>query len=158
MIYQQETMHQLQEGDNKAINFLGVELQGRYENLLDRLYELQALSLIERRDTIMRQGNGEKWFSHTVEFCGVPWGMSASFTVNEDDIISIHDMKFITSHTDNEIIDRVVLELTKYYGDPDISDDNEDSYYWYDANNLCIRARHLHAPNGGWTFFFYIAD
>ena len=104
----------------------------------------------------MLQGNGDKWFSHTVKFCGVPWGMSANFTMTGDNIMSIHDLKFITSKTDDDIIDRVVAELTKYYGEPDISDDKEDSYFWYEANDLCVRARNFRAPEGGWTFFFYV--
>lgn len=144
------------EDNFKRIDFFGQELQGKYEDILHKLYELPALSLVERRDTIMLQGNGDKWFSHTVEFCGVPWGMSANFTMTGDNIMSIHDLKFITSKTDDGIIDRVVAELTKYYGEPDISDDKEDSYFWYEANDLCVRARNFRAPEGGWTFFFYV--
>lgn len=45
--------------------------------------------------------------------------------------------------------------VTKYYGVPDISDENEDSYHWYLPSGLCVRARHLHAPDGGWTVFFH---
>ena len=142
--------------NTKSIDFFGVKMQGKYEDILDKIYAQPKLYLIERRDTIMLQGNGDKWFSHTVEFCGVPWGMSASFTMTSDKIMSIHDLKFITSKTDDDIIDRVVAELTKYYGEPDISDDKEDSYFWYEANDLCVRARNFRAPDGGWTFFFYI--
>ena len=144
------------EDNFKRIDFFGQELQGKYEDILHKLYELPALSLVERRDTIMLQGNGDKWFSHTVKFCGVPWGMSANFTMTGDNIMSIHDLKFITSKTDDDIIDRVVAELTKYYGEPDISDEKEDSYHWYLSSGLAVRARHLHAPDGGWTFFFYV--
>lgn len=144
------------EDNFKRIDFFGQELQGKYEDILHKLYELPALSLVERRDTIMLQGNGDKWFSHTVEFCGVPWGMSANFTMTGDNIMSIHDLKFITSKTDDGIIDRVVAELTKYYGEPKWSDDKEDRYDWYEPNDLSITARHLHAPEGGWTFYFYI--
>ena len=144
------------EDNFKRIDFFGQELQGKYEDILHKLYELPALSLVERRDTIMLQGNGDKWFSHTVEFCGVPWGMSANFTMTGDNIMSIHDLKFITSKTDDDIIDRVVAELTKYYGEPKWSDDKEDRYDWYEPNDLSITARHLHAPEGGWTFYFYI--
>ena len=142
--------------NTKSIDFFGVKMQGKYEDILDKIYAQPKLYLIERRDTIMLQGNGDKWFSHTVEFCGVPWGMSASFTMTSDKIMSIHDLKFITSKTDDDIIDRVVAELTKYYGEPDISDDKEDSYFWYEANDLCVRARNFRAPEGGWTFFFYV--
>lgn len=144
------------EDNFKRIDFFGQELQGKYEDILHKLYELPPLSLVERRDTIMLQGNGDKWFSHTVEFCGVPWGMSANFTMTGDNIMSIHDLKFITSKTDDDIIDRVVAELTKYYGEPKWSDDKEDRYDWYEPNDLSITARHLHAPEGGWTFYFYI--
>ena len=144
------------EDNFKRIDFFGQELQGKYEDILHKLYELPPLSLVERRDTIMLQGNGDKWFSHTVEFCGVPWGMSENFTMTGDNIMSIHDLKFITSKTDDDIIDRVVAELTKYYGEPKWSDDKEDRYDWYEPNDLSITARHLHAPEGGWTFYFYI--
>ena len=114
------------------------------------------LSLVERRDSIKLQGNGDKWFSHTVEFCGVPWGMTADFTMNEDNIISIHNLTFITSKTDDDIIIKVVKELTKHYGEPDISDDKEEIYHWFEPNDLSIRARHFRASEGGWTFYFYI--
>ena len=139
-----------------VIDFFGVKMQGKYEDILDKIYAQPKLSLIERRDTLMLQGNGDKWFSHTVEFCGVPWGMSANFTMTGDNIMSIHDLKFITSKTDDDIIDRVVAELTKYYGEPKWSDDKEDRYDWYEPNDLSITARHLHDPEGGWTFYFYI--
>ena len=139
----------------KAIDFFGVKMQGKYEDIVDKIYALPVLSLVDRRDTIMLQGNGDKWFSHTVEFCGVPWCMSANFALNEDDIMFIHDLKFITSKTDHDIIDRVVAELTKYYGGPRWSDDKEDRYDWFESNDLCITARHFGAPEGGWTFYIY---
>ena len=139
----------------KAIDFFGVKMLGKYEDVVNNIYMLPMLSCVERRDTIMLQGNGDKWFSHTVEFCGVPWGMSANFTLSEDNTMSVRDLKFITSKTDHDIIDIVVAELTKYYGGPRWSDDKEDRYDWYEANDLCIVARHLHAPEGGWTFYFY---
>ena len=155
---QQAKLRQQDEKDEelKVIDFFGVKMLGKYEDILDKIYAQPKLSLIERRDTLMLHGNGDKWFSHTVEFCGVPWGMSANFTMTGDNIMSIHDLKFITSKTDDDIIDRVVAELTKYYGEPKWSDDKEDRYDWYEPNDLSITARHLHAPEGGWTFYFYI--
>ena len=154
---QQAKLRQQDEKDEelKVIDFFGVKLQGKYEDIVRNIYTLPMLSLVERRDTIMLQGNGDKRFSHTVEFCGVPWGMNANFTMNGDNMMSIHDLKFITSKTDDDIIDKVVDELTKHYGEADISDENEDSYHWYLPSGLCVRARHLHAPEGGWTVFFY---
>ena len=139
----------------KVIDFFGVKMQGKYEDIINNIYMLPMLSCVERRDTIKLQGNGEKWFSHTVEFCGVPCGMNADFTLNGDNIMSINDLCFITSQTDDEIIHKFVSELTKYYGEPDISDEREDSYHWYLSSGLAVRARHLHAPDGGWTVYFY---
>lgn len=154
---QQAKLRQQDEKDEelKVIDFFGVKLQGKYEDIVRNIYTLPMLSLVERRDTIMLQGNGDKRFSHTVEFCGVPWGMNANFTMNGDNMMSIHDLKFITSKTEDNIIDKVVDELTRHYGEPDISDENEDSYHWYLPSGLCVRARHFHAPEGGWTVFFY---
>ena len=54
-----------------------------------------------------------------------------------------------------DLIHKFVSELTKYYGEPDISDEKEDSYHWYLPSGLAVRARHLHAPDGGWTVYFY---
>ena len=139
----------------KVIDFFGVKMQGKYEDIVNNIYMLPMLSCVERRDTIELQGNGDKWFSHTVEFCGVPCGMNAGFTLNGDNIMSINDLCFITSQTDDAIIHKFVSELTKYYGEPDISDKNEDSYHWYFPSDLAVRARHLHAPDGGWTVYFY---
>ena len=139
----------------KVIDFFGVKMQGKYEDIVNDIYMLPMLSCVERRDTIMLQGNGDKWFSHTVKFCGVPCGMKADFTLNGDNIMSINDLCFITSQTDEAIIHKFVSELTKYYGEPDISDKNEDSYHWYLSSGLAVRARHFHAPEGGWTVFFY---
>ena len=142
----------------KAIDFFGVKMQGKYEDVVNNIYMLPMLSCVERRDTIMSQGNGDKWFAHTVEFCGTPWGMSAEFTLNGDNNMLIHNLRFVTSKTDDDIIDKVVAELTKYYGTPDISDEQEDSFHWYLSNGLAVRARHSHAPDGGWTVYFYIMD
>lgn len=139
----------------KVIDFFGVKMQGKYEDIVNNIYTLPMLTCLERRDTIMLQGNGDKWFSHTVEFCGVPCGMNADLTLNGDNIMSINDLCFITSQTDDEIIHKFVSELTKYYGEPDISDEREDSYHWYLSSGLAVRARHLHAPDGGWTVYFY---
>ena len=139
----------------KVIDFFGVKMQGKYEDIVNNIYMLPMLSCVERRDTIKLQGNGDKWFSHTVKFCGVPCGMKADFTLNGDKIMSIKDLCFITSQTDDAIIHKFVSELTKYYGEPDISDKNEDSYSWYLPSGLAVRARHLHASEGGWTVFFY---
>ncbi len=139
----------------KVIDFFGVKMHGKYEDIVNNIYMLPMLSCVERRDTIKLQGNGEKWFSHTVEFCGVPCGMNADFTLNGDNIMSINDLCFITSQTDDAIIHKFVSELTKYYGEPDISDEKEDSYHWYLSSGLAVRARHLHAPDGGWTVYFY---
>ena len=139
----------------KVIDFFGVKMHGKYEDIVNNIYMLPMLSCVERRDTIKLQGNGEKCFSHTVEFCGVPCGMNADFTLNGDNIMSINDLCFITSQTDDEIIHKFVSELTKYYGEPDISVEREDSYHWYLSSGLAVRARHLHAPDGGWTVYFY---
>ena len=149
--YQNEKDEELK----KVIDFFGVKMQGKYEDVVNNIYMLPMLSCVERRDTIKLQGNGEKCFSHTVEFCGVPCGMNADCTLNGDNIMSIHDLCFITSQTDDELIHKFVSELTKYYGEPDISDKNEDSYHWYLSSGLAVRARHLHAPDGGWTVYFY---
>ena len=142
----------------KAIEFFGVKMLGKYEDVVNNIYMLPMLSCVERRDTIMLQGNGDKCFSHTVEFCGVPCGMNVDFTLYGDNIMSIHDLCFITSQTDDEIIHKFVSELKKYYGEPDISDEQEDSFHWYLSNGLAVRARHSHAPDGGWTVYFYIMN
>ena len=142
----------------KVIDFFGVKMHGKYEDIVNNIYMLPMLSCVERRDTIKLQGNGDKCFSHTVEFCGVPCGMNADFTLNRDKIMSINDLCFITSQTNDEIIHKFVSKLTKYYGEPDISDEREDSYHWYLSSGLTVRARHLHAPDGGWTVYFYIMN
>ena len=153
---QAETRSREEKDDElKAIDFFGVKMQGKYEDIVNNIYMLPMLSCVERRDTIELQGNGDKWFSHTVEFCGVPCGMNADFTLNGDNIMAINDLCFITSQTDEAIIHKFVSELTKYYGKPDISDEKEDSYHWYLSSGLAVRARHLHAPDGGWTVYFY---
>ena len=140
----------------KAIDFFGVKMLGKYEDIVNNIYMFPMLSCVERRDTIMLQGNGDKCFSHTVEFCGVPCRMNADFTLYGDNIMSINDLCFITSQTDDEIIHKFVSELKRYYGEPDISDEQEDSFHWYLSNGLAVRARHSHAPDGGWTVYFHI--
>ena len=152
---QAKTRYQNEKEELKVIDFFGVKMHGKYEDIVNNIYMLPMLFCVERRDTIKLQGNGEKWFSHTVEFCGVPCGMNADFTLNGDNIMSINDLCFITSQTDDAIIHKFVSELTKYYGEPDISDEKEDSYHWYLSSGLAVRARHLHAPDGGWTVYFY---
>lgn len=126
--------------NTESIDSFGVKMQGKYEDIVNNIYILPMLSCAERRDTIMLQGNGDKWFSHNVDFCGVPWGMNANFTINGDEIMSIHDLKFITSKADDDINIKVVDELTKHYGEPDISDNKEKIYHWFKPNDLSIRA------------------
>ena len=156
---QAKTRYQSEKDEKlKVIDFFGVKMQGKYEDIVNNINMLPMLSCVERRDTIKLQGNGDKCFSHTVEFCGVPCGMNADFTLNGDNIMSINDLCFITSQTDEAIIHKFVSELTKYYGEPDISDENEYSYHWYLPSSMAVRARHLHAPDGGWTVYFYIMN
>ena len=139
----------------KAIDFFGIKLQGQYDDMLDKIYALPILSLTERHDTMKEQHNGVMCFSHIVEFCGVPCGMNVRYRMNTKDEMYVHDLCFITSQTDDDIIHRFVSELTKYYGAPDVSDEREDSYHWSLPSGLCVRARHFHTPEGGWTVFFY---
>ena len=143
------------DSSTEIIDFFGVRLYGKYNELIYQLYDLPILSLVEDRNTLRLEREDIWYFSHTVEFCGVPCGMNVRYRINLEDEISIHDLRFITSQTDNEIIHRFVSELTKYYGVPDISDDKEDSYHWYLPSGMAVRARHLHAPDGGWTVYFY---
>ena len=139
----------------KAIDFFGVKMQGKYEDIVNDIYMLPMLSCVERGDIITKEHNDVMSFSHVVEFCGVPCGMNVRCRMNAANEMSINQITFITSQTDDEIIHKFVLELTKYYGNPDIVDDVEDSYHWYLPNGLAVRARLLHAPDGGWTVYFY---
>lgn len=138
----------------KVIDFFGIKMQGKYKDIVKKIYSLPVLSLVERRDTIMKERKGVMSFSHTVEFCGIPCGMNVRCRMKAANEMSIHDLCFITSQTDDEIIHKFVSELKKYYGEPDISDEQEDSYHWYLSSGLAVRARHLHAPDGGWTVYF----
>ena len=143
------------DSSTEIIDFFGVRLCGKYNELIHQLYDLPILSLVEDRNTLRVEREDIWYFSHTVEFCGVPCGMNVRYRINLEDEITVHDLCFITSHTDNEIIHRFVSELTEYYGVPDISDEKEDSYHWYLPSGLAVRARHLHAPDGGWTVYLY---
>lgn len=58
-------------------------------------------------------------------------------------------------HADEKIIDKFVVELKRYYGEPYDADEVEDSCSWHWKNGQFIRARHLHADEGGWTVFMY---
>ena len=153
---QQEKIHSQEEKEIelKSIDFFGIKMQGKYKDILKNIYTLPMLSLVERRDTIMKERKGVMSFSHTVEFCGIPCGMNVRCRMKAANEMSIHDLCFITSQTDDKIIHKFVSELTKYYGEPDISDEQENSYHWYLSSGLAVRARHLHTPDGGWTVYF----
>lgn len=150
---QQEKTYLLENEELKVIDFFGIKMQGKYKDILKNIYTLPMLSLVERRDTIMKERKGVMSFSHTVEFCGIPCGMNVRCRMKAANEMSIHDLCFITSQTD-DIIHKFVSELKKYYGEPDISDEQENSYHWYLPSGLSVRARHLHAPDGGWTVYF----
>lgn len=152
---QQEKTYLLENEELKVIDFFGIKMQGKYKDIVKKIYSLPVLSLVERRDTITKERKGVTSFSHTVEFCGIPCGMNVRCRMKAANEMSIHDLCFITSQTDDDIIHKFVSELKKYYGEPDISDGQEDSYYWYLTNGSAIRARHLHAPDGGWVVLFY---
>lgn len=154
---QAETRSREEKDDElKAIDFFGVKMQGKYEDIVNDIYMLPMLSCMERGDILTKEHNDVMSFSHVVEFCGVPCGMNVSCRMNAANEMSINQITFITSQTDDEIMHKFVLELTKYYGDPDIVDNLEDSYHWYLPNGLAVRARHLHARDGGWTVYFHI--
>lgn len=150
----QEKTYLLENEELKVIDFFGIKMQGKYNDIVKKIYSLPVLSLVERRDTITKERKGVMSFSHTVEFCGIPCGMNVRCRMKAANEMSIHDLCFITSQTDDEIIHKFVSELKKYYGEPDISDEQENSYHWYLPSGLSLRARHLHAPDGGWTVYF----
>lgn len=139
-----------------AINFFGVKLHGEYADITERIYQLPILSCIEQRDSVRYSNSNVMSFSHTVKFCGIPCGMTVRYENTSEKDIAIHEVIFITSQTEETIIEKFVSEITRHYGIPDISDDKEDSYHWYLSDKLCIRARHWHAPEGGWTVFFFL--
>lgn len=155
---QQEKIHSQEEKEIeiklKSIDFFGVKMQGKYKDIVKKIYSLPVLSLVERRDTITKERKGVVSFYHTVEFCGILCGMNVRCRMKAANEMSIHDLCFITSQTDDDIIHKFVSELKKYYGDPDVSDEQENSYHWYLPSGLAVRARHLHAPDGGWTVYF----
>ena len=138
-----------------VVDFFGMGLSGEYSDVISKIYQLPVLTCLEQCDSVRRESNDVMYFSHIVEFCGVPCCMNARYRINSEDEISVHDLCFITSQTDGNIIHMFVSELKKYYGEPDIYDESEDRYHWYLPNGLSVRARHLHAPEGGWTIFFY---
>ena len=146
------------DSSTEIIDFFGVRLYGNYTELIQRLYEIPILSLVEDRNTFRVEREDIWYFSHTIEFCEVPCGRNVRYRINPEDKISVHDLCFITSQTDEAIIHKFVSELTKYYGEPDISDEREDSYHWYLPSSMAVRARHLHAPDGGSTVYFYIMN
>lgn len=133
----------------EPIDFFGLKLRGEYDDLLRQLNELPMLKIMEGEDSVKTQGN--KIFL-IVEFCGIPCGMTASVEWGPNGKLAVYHLKFITSQTDDHIIDKFVTELKSYYGDLDISDIEEDSYQW--NNKQDIRARHSHTDSGGWTVYF----
>ena len=111
--YQQAKILSQDEKDDelRVIDFFGIKMQGKYKDILKNIYTLPMLSLVERRDTIMKERKGVMSFSHTVEFCGIPCGMNVRCRMKAANEMSIHDLCFITSQTDDEIIHKFVSEL-----------------------------------------------
>ena len=137
--------------NTEYIDFFGERLSGTYEDIINRLYKVPALRPIELRDSIKISHKNILYFSHTVDFCGVPCGMNVRFTKDENAIMHIHELTFITSRTDEDIIQKFVTEISKHYGVPEIPE--HARYNWF-THNQRICARHLHAPEGGWTVYF----
>lgn len=137
--------------DYQSLDFFGIKLQGSYEDLTRRLYELPQLTLIERKDTIKKEHNDIMYFSHIVEFCGVPCGMNVRFRMAINDTINVHELTFITSQTDKDIITKFVSEISKHYGKPE-NPEYARYNWWLEEQRIC--ARSFHAPEGGWTVYF----
>ena len=137
----------------KSIDFFGERLYGTYEDIINRIYRLPALTPIERRDSIKESNKDILYFSHTVEFCGVPCGMNVRLRKEENANFSVNEVIFITSQTDKEIIQKFVSEISEQYGTPESPEHARYDWWWHDQR---ICARHLHADEGGWTVFFYL--
>lgn len=140
----------------QAIDFFGVKLRGELTDVIERIYQLPFISCIEQRDSVSCSDNGVMHFVHTVELCGVPCGMNVRYKMISEKDIAIHELTFITSKTDNWIIQKFVSELTGYYGEADFPDTHENNYQWYRHDGLCVCARHLHSRDGGWTVYMYM--
>lgn len=154
MISQKEHEVPKSEKEKTPIDFFGVRLQGTYDDIVSEMYELPVLSLMERKDSISEKGNGNYYFCHIAKFCGVPCGMNVHFCRNKNNEMMVYNITFITSMTDNYIIDSWARELKKYYGTPNVSNRVECTYRWFLPDRLHICARHLHVLEGGWTVYF----
>lgn len=84
-----------------------------------------------------------------IEFAGVKFGANKCFS-------------FITGKHDTATINSLVKEISKYYGTPDVSDeDDEPEYRYYDWNIYSsdyphIRIRPLHSDEEGLLMMWYI--
>ena len=114
--------------------------------------ELSVINSLERRGVVkvdsIKLSNGKFQFA-IIEFAGVKFGMNKGFV-------------FITSRHDEKTINLLVNEISKYYGDPEIDeedDEPESGYYHWNMNNEnsddpYIRIRPLHSADGGLTMLW----
>ena len=138
-----------------AIDLFGKKLCGKYQDVINDIYELPIISLIEIKDSLIYLDKRQK-FTHIVNFCEVPCGMNVCYSENKDDTITIEEIIFLTSETDRGIFLKFISEITNYYGIANVSDDTYNNYSWFYKNDQTIRVRSVHSPEGGWTAYFHI--
>lgn len=147
-----------------AIDLFGKKLCGKYQDVINDIYELPMISFIryssyaEVEDLPESSDNESRRFSHIVEFCGVPCGMNVDYYRNQDGTISVNQIIFLTSKTDERVIKTVLTAITNHYGDANIYEETYNNYSWFLDNsntNQTIRARWHHSDRGGWTVYFY---
>ena len=113
----------------------GVTLSGTPEEILQGLCTNSFFSVDTNRTKV-------------VLIDGIPFGMNLCYEEGSNDVKSI---VFITSRTSDGICLKVRKRLIDYFGEPDISDNDENGYTWFPDGHF-LKFRHLHSDEGGWTF------
>lgn len=86
---------------------------------------------------------------------GIPFAMNVSYGDNAEKEV-VKEVTFVSSATEEYVMDSLLKSLVRYYGKPAIGDGEDGGYTWFPDGRL-MKARRIHSlDEGGWTF--YISD
>lgn len=81
--------------------------------------------------------------------------MNVSYGDNAEKEV-VKEVTFVSSATEEYVMDSLLKSLVRYYGKPAIGDGEDGGYTWFPDGRL-MKARRIHSlDEGGWTF--YISD
>ena len=141
--------------EQPRMSLFGIGLAGPPDYIFCRFNELPFCDL----DTpIVIADRSLRIYSRVITVCDVPFGMNIIYNTNTNPV-EVQYIDFVSSHSDDREIYRVVDKLTEYYGEPILEEPMH--FTWRNQfDGSMIKGRYVRGSTnpddeGGWRFYIF---